>query len=100
VLCCGHSRLLLCSLCAGGANTHLGIDGNKGVIADMTALGIFDPFAVRTQVLKSAIEAACMLLRIDDILSGQKNKKFGDEDGSKKPAEEQEENQGGPMGAD
>lgn len=64
----------------------------------MTALGVYDPFAVRTQVLKSAIEAACMLLRIDDILSGQKTKHAG-EGRQAKPAEEEQE-QGGPMGAD
>lgn len=51
--------------------------------------------AVRAQVIKASVEAACMLLRIDDILSGMKNKKYGNEDSSKKPAEELEE-QGGP----
>jgi hypothetical protein len=42
-------------------------------------------------VIKSAVEAACLLLRIDDILSGMKNKKYGNEDGSRKPAEELDE---------
>lgn len=47
-----------------------GIDGNKGAIADMDALGVIDPYVVKAQTLKTAIEAACMLLRIDDIVSG------------------------------
>ena len=57
---------------SGGRNPMLGIDGSTGKVADMQALGILDPFAVRTQVIKASIEAACMLLRIDDILSGMK----------------------------
>lgn len=77
---------------ANGANVNMGVDANKGVLADMTACGVWDPFAVRTQVIKSAIEAACMLLRIDDILSGIKNKKYGDE----RPRQPAEEGEGGP----
>jgi T-complex protein 1 subunit gamma len=73
---------------AGGANPNLGIDGDKGVLADMAALGVWDTFAVRAQVFKSAIESACLLLRIDDILSGIKNKH--DTGPSRKPAEEEE----------
>ncbi|CAE7938172.1 unnamed protein product, partial [Symbiodinium sp. KB8] len=57
---------------AGGQNPTLGIDGNRGVIADMSEIGVFDPYAVKIQTFKTAIEAACMLLRIDDIVSGLK----------------------------
>merc|ERR1712066_614204 len=52
-----------------------GIDGNKGVVADTKALGILDTFAVKQQTLKTAVEAAAMLLRIDDIISGMSKKK-------------------------
>merc|ERR1712046_313970 len=52
-----------------------GIDGNKGVVADAKALGIMDTFAVKQQTLKTAVEAAAMLLRIDDIISGISKKK-------------------------
>jgi len=55
---------------AGGKSLNLGIDGTKGVLADMTELGVFDPYAVKVQTLKTAIESASMLLRIDDIVSG------------------------------
>ena len=75
------------TLSIGGANPYLGIDGHRGVLTDMVAAGVLDPFAVRAQVIKSAVEAACMLLRIDDVLSGMKNKKYGDE----RPAPNMEE---------
>jgi len=52
-----------------------GIDGNKGTVADVKALGILDTFAVKQQTLKTAVEAAAMLLRIDDIISGISKKK-------------------------
>lgn len=57
----------------GGA--HWGIDGMKGVVADVRPLGIMDTFAVKQQTLRTAIEAAAMLLRIDDIISGISRKK-------------------------
>lgn len=80
---------------ANGGNPLLGVDGDKGVLADMGAMGVWDPYQVRKQTLTSAVEAACMLLRIDDILSGIKNKQFGNEDNSRKPAEELDEQGGG-----
>ena len=76
---------------SGGANPNLGIDGVAGRIADMAAAGVFDTYAVRAQAIKSSVEAACMLLRIDDILSGMKNKKYGNERGN----QVQEDDEGG-----
>jgi len=35
-------------------------------------LGIWEPMSVKTQTIKTAIESACMILRIDDIVSGSK----------------------------
>jgi len=71
---CGASTIrLLTQLRAhhaeGKINTF-GIDGNKGEIANMTELKIFDPYLVKAQTYKTAIEASCMLLRIDAIVSG------------------------------
>ena len=54
-----------------------GIDGNKGEVVDMVTLEVYEPFAVKSQTIKTAIEAACMLLRIDDIVSGMTNKQGG-----------------------
>merc|ERR1712066_510699 len=58
---------------AGGVSW--GIDGNKGTVADTKALGITGTFAVKQQTFKTAVEAAAMLLRIDDIISGLSKKK-------------------------
>lgn len=43
---------------------------SAGEITDIRALGVWEPLAVKTQTLKTSIEAATMLLRIDDIVSG------------------------------
>jgi T-complex protein 1 subunit gamma len=51
-----------------------GIDGNKGKVADMREIGIWEPINVKIQTLKTAIESSCMLLRIDDVVSGIKKK--------------------------
>jgi len=59
---------------AGKQNTTWGIDGNKGVIADMAQLGVWEPYSVKSQTIKTAIEAACLLLRVDDIVSGMKSR--------------------------
>mmetsp|Transcript_58354 Transcript_58354/g.153573 ORF Transcript_58354/g.153573 Transcript_58354/m.153573 type:complete len:593 (+) Transcript_58354:44-1822(+) len=49
-----------------------GINGETGQLADMKELGVWEPFVVKTQSLKTAIESACMLLRIDDVVAGVK----------------------------
>lgn len=36
----------------------------------MRAAGVWEPLVVKTQTMKTALEAAAMLLRIDDIVSG------------------------------
>lgn len=54
---------------------HQGIDGNTGKIADMRDSNIWDPISVKLQTFKTAIESACMLLRIDDIVSGIKKER-------------------------
>ena len=59
---------------AGGANVSWGIDGEKGVLADMKDTGIWEPFAVKSQTIKTAVESAAMLLRIDEIVSGTHKK--------------------------
>ncbi|AED93554.1 T-complex protein 1 subunit gamma [Arabidopsis thaliana] len=59
---------------ANGENAWTGIDGNTGAIADMKESKIWDSYNVKAQTFKTAIEAACMLLRIDDIVSGIKKK--------------------------
>jgi len=59
---------------AAGANVNWGIDGEKGVLADMAELGVWEPVTVKLQTLKTAVESASMLLRIDEIVSGTHKK--------------------------
>ncbi|CAK88535.1 unnamed protein product (macronuclear) [Paramecium tetraurelia] len=51
-----------------------GVDGNTGKIAKMNDINVWEPLSVKKQVFKTAIESACMLLRIDDVVSGIKKK--------------------------
>lgn len=59
---------------AGGPPVAWGIDGEKGVICDMRALGVWEPLIVKQQTVKTAVEMTSMLLRIDDIVSGMQHK--------------------------
>jgi len=71
---CGASTIRLMTRLraehAEGKTNAIGIDGKKGDLANMNELKIFDPVLVKSQTYKTAIEAACMLLRIDEIASG------------------------------
>jgi len=46
-----------------------GIDAKKTEVADMFSQDIVEPLVVKEQIIKSATEAACMILRIDDVIS-------------------------------
>jgi thermosome len=46
-----------------------GIDARNTKIADMLSIDIVEPIVVKEQIIKSATEAACMLLRIDDVIA-------------------------------
>ncbi len=59
-----------------GKKTY-GIDVYFGKIVDMKAKGVIEPLKIKTQAIKSASEAAEMILRIDDIISAGKLEKGG-----------------------
>ena len=42
--------------------------GTSGSIVDMKELGVWEPYQVKAQTLKTAVESATLLLRIDDIV--------------------------------
>ena len=46
-----------------------GIDARNMKIADMMAINVVEPIVVKEQIIKSATEAACMILRIDDVIA-------------------------------
>jgi thermosome len=51
-----------------------GIDVANGKVADLAAKDIYEPLAVKEHVLNAATEAACMILRIDDVIAASKTK--------------------------
>jgi archaeal chaperonin len=50
-----------------------GIDVLKGRVSNMKLSDIIEPLAVKNQVISAAAEAACMILRIDDVISVSKS---------------------------
>ena len=46
-----------------------GINAKEGRVADMLSLNIVEPVVVKEQIIKSATEAASMILRIDDVIA-------------------------------
>lgn len=46
-----------------------GIDARNTRISDMLSIDVVEPLVVKEQIIKSATEAACMILRIDDVIS-------------------------------
>jgi len=52
-----------------------GINGITGDAADMNKLNIWDPYVVKVQTYKTAIESSCLILRIDDVVSGTRRKR-------------------------
>ena len=69
-----------------------GVDVNEAKVADLKERGILEPIGVKIQVIKSASEAAGMILKIDDVIAaaksspggqgGPKGKDEGDDEGS------------------
>ena len=50
-----------------------GIDVMKGRVTNMKSGEIIEPLAVKIQIISAAAEAACMLLRIDDVIATAKS---------------------------
>jgi len=50
-----------------------GIDVMKAKIGNMKSSDIIEPLAVKLQIVSAAAEAACMILRIDDVIATQKS---------------------------
>ena len=54
-----------------------GVDGDSGKLVDMKEYGIWEPMAVKMQSVKTAVESACLLLRVDDICAAKQAKSSG-----------------------
>ena len=52
-----------------GGKKSIGINAREGKIGNMYVLDIVEPRVVKEQIVKSATETACMVLRIDDVIA-------------------------------
>lgn len=72
--CGGNTIRTLTELRAKHANGEheYGVDGETGKIIDMKTIGLYESAAVKVQIMKTAVESACLLLRVDDIVSAKR----------------------------
>ncbi|GJN87638.1 hypothetical protein Rhopal_000593-T1 [Rhodotorula paludigena] len=70
----GNAMRVLTELRAAHAagKESFGVDGETGKVIDQKTTGLYESAAVKTQTLKTAIESACLLLRVDDIVSAKR----------------------------
>ncbi|MBI3859052.1 MAG: TCP-1/cpn60 chaperonin family protein [Thaumarchaeota archaeon] len=59
---------------SGSGGKWFGIEAADGKVKDMYQRQVFEPLAVKLQVIRSATEAASMILRIDDVIAAGKSK--------------------------
>lgn len=55
-----------------GLGLIFGLNIDTGEPADMLAMGVVEPLKVKTQAIKSAAEAATMVLRVDDVIAAKR----------------------------
>jgi len=74
------------------ASPNYGVDIFTGKVRDMLELKVIEPMRVKQQVIKSATEAACMILKIDDVIAAkgmkEEEKKEGEKEGKPEFGEE------------
>src|SRR5271169_3019031 len=51
-----------------------GVEAKQGKVMDMHRESVIEPLAVKEQIIRSATEAACMILRIDDVIAAGKSR--------------------------
>jgi thermosome len=69
----------------------IGVDVFSGKTIDMMEAGVIEPLSVKKQAIKSATEAASMILRIDDVIASSKHAEKGAPSERYKPPEGMEE---------
>src|SRR2546430_5216725 len=52
-------------------NIWFGVNTKTGKAADMLKMDVVEPLRVKTQVIKSAVEAVTMILRVDDVFASK-----------------------------
>jgi len=84
----GNAIRVLTELRAKHANGEhsWGIDGETGKVVDMKSYGLYESASVKIQILKTAVEASRVLLRVDDVV--QATRKERESGGGGAPQEE------------
>jgi thermosome len=54
--------------------TWAGVGVHEGKVQNMTELEVYEPLVVKKQIIKSATEAASMILKVDDVIAAGKMK--------------------------
>ena len=77
--CGGNAIKTLTTLRAKHANGQhsYGVDGETGKVVEMKEYGLYESAAVKIQTLKTAIESASLLLRVDDVVSAKRARQPG-----------------------
>ena len=77
--CGGNAIKTLTTLRAKHANGEhsYGVDGESGQVVEMKEYGLYESAAVKIQTLKTAIESASLLLRVDDVVSAKRGRQPG-----------------------
>ncbi|MEM3550252.1 MAG: thermosome subunit beta [Candidatus Bathyarchaeia archaeon] len=70
------------------ATSSYGVDVFSGKIRDMLELNVVEPLRVKLQVIKSATEAANMILKIDDVIAAKGIEKEKEKEKPKEPESE------------
>jgi len=68
-----------------------GIDIFEGKVGDLSKMNIYEPVVVKEQAVKSATEAATMILKIDDVIAAGKPREAGPPKGPERGEEEPSE---------
>jgi len=86
----GNAMRVLTELRAKHANGEhsWGINGDTGKVVDMKLYGLYESASVKIQILKTAIEAARMLLRVDDVVQATRKDKERESGGPQIPEAE------------
>ena len=58
----------------GEGGSRYGVEAKEGKVKDMYKENVIEPLSVKEQIVKSATEAACMILRIDDVIAAGKSR--------------------------
>ncbi len=73
-------------------NKYHGVDVLNGKVADMLKAKVLEPIRVGRQAIQSATDAACMILRIDDVIAAKSSSPGGGKSpGGKEGSDESED---------